>query len=335
MTTRYLRRSLEGASFMKESALRGRSLLSWLEYTPDEIVQLLDVASRNKIRFVKTARRPLRFSGRTVTVLSGVEEPSLRVALETAFGEEGGRVIVLPVPDFANPAHIAIEDLSRILGRMTDCIFYGGGSHKHASVFATYSAIPVISAGTTDFIPLQILADLMTLKEERGSLKGSKLAFVGDCRGREARTLMTLCPKLGVDLSLVSSPETGIEESMFEICKPLARDAGTRIEFFDSVIAGVSGADAILSAAWLSGTSGSLPSGVHPQDYRVDTAVMVSTGKPNSIYLHGLPARKGEEVSLEVIEGPQSRILRQAENRKHIVRALLLELLPLPGKVRK
>jgi ornithine carbamoyltransferase len=183
--------------------------------------------------------------------------------------------------------------------------------------------------GLTDqFHPTQALADIMTLEENFGQAKGRSLCFVGDGRNNVARSLMVICAKLGVHFTLVTPPELNPDVALREQCAPLAAASGANI-VISADTAAVRDADAVYTDVWAS---------MGEEDkkderrrllspYQVNQALMDKSGRKDSIFLHCLPAVKGEEVTADIIDGPQSRAWDQAENRKHTIKAIMLATL--------
>jgi ornithine carbamoyltransferase len=193
---------------------------------------------------------------------------------------------------------------------------------------ARYSGVPVYNGLTDEFHPTQALADIQTLEENFGSLQGKKLCFVGDGRNNVARSLMVICSKLGICFTVITPPELNPDPALVERCAPLAKASGGGI-VITADLAAVQGADALYTDVWASmGEEAKKAERVKLlSPYQVNQALMDRTGRGDSIFLHCLPAIKGEEVSTDVIDGPQSRAWDQAENRKHTIKAIMLATL--------
>jgi ornithine carbamoyltransferase len=193
---------------------------------------------------------------------------------------------------------------------------------------ARYSGIPVYNGLTDQFHPTQALADMMTMDENFGDVKGKTLCFTGDGRNNVARSLMVICSKLGVNFTVVTPNELAPDKTLCETCAGFASASGANIRITDD-IAAVEGADVLYTDVWTSmGEEDKKDERLRLlSPYQVNQAVMKRTGKPESIFLHCLPAVKGEEVTKEVIDGRQSRAWDQAENRKHTIKAIMLATL--------
>jgi ornithine carbamoyltransferase len=305
--------------------LKGRSLLTWLDYSPEEIRHLLNLSKK-----VKTEQKGAfqRFTGKTLALLFEKRSTRTRCAFETAFGEEGGHPVFLSTADIQLGAKESLEDTARVLGRMFSAIQFRGFKQETAQTLAQYSGVPVYNGLTDQFHPTQALADIMTLEESFGSALGKTLCFVGDGRNNVARSLMVICSKLGVHFTVVTPPELNPDAALREKCAPLAAASGAQITvtayFFN-----VSATTEIYTDVWVSmGEEDKKAERVRLlSPYQVNQALMDKTGRKDSIFLHCLPAVKGEEVTADVIDGPQSRVWDQAENRKHTIKAIMLATL--------
>ena len=266
---------------MKPASLRGRSLLTWIDYTPEEIRFLLDFAKKIKAQSVKGRRRQ-RFKGKTLAMIFEKRSTRTRAAFETAFGEEGGHPVFLSSQDLRLGSGESVEDTARVLGTMFDAIQFRGFSQEHARILAKYSGLPVYNGLTDEFHPTQSFSDIFTMEEEFGSCKGRKLCFVGDGRNNMSRSLMVICAKLGVDFSLASPPALRPGEAMLDLCLPFARDSGAKIEISDSISAAAKGADVIYTDVWASMGEEHLKESRAEllAEYRVDASVMEASGKP-------------------------------------------------------
>ncbi|MDR2718481.1 MAG: ornithine carbamoyltransferase [Treponema sp.] len=307
--------------------LKGRSLLTWLDYSAEEIRYLLDLSKKVKAESKKGKIRQ-RFTGKTLALLFEKRSTRTRCAFETAFGEEGGHPVCLSGADIHLGEKESIEDTARVLGRMFSAIQFRGFKQETVETLSKYSGVPVYNGLTDLFHPTQALADIMTLEESCGSSKGKLLCFVGDGRNNVARSLMVICSKLGVHFTIVTPPELNPDAAICEQCAPLAAISGAKITVTADTAA-VSGADAVYTDVWASmGEEDKKEERTKLlSPYQVNQPLMKKTGRADSIFLHCLPAVKGEEVTPDVIDGPQSRAWDQAENRKHTIKAIMLATL--------
>jgi ornithine carbamoyltransferase len=314
-----------------ESPWKGKSLLSLADYSPQDIRQLLDLSHTvKKEKRAGGARR--RFEGKTLALIFEKRSTRTRCAFETAFGEEGGHPVFLSTQDIQLGTKESIEDTARVLGRMFDAIEFRGFRQETVEALARYSGVPVYNGLTDTDHPTQVLADLMTLEEEFGRLKGTKLVFAGDGRNNVARALMIGCAKMGVNYAIISPKSLFPDDGLLARCQVFADAAGSKISLTDDTGAELSGADAVYTDVWVSmGEEAKSEDRMRLlRPYQVDDAFMRKTGRPDTIFLHCLPAVKGNEVTADVIDGPASRAWEEAENRKHTIKALMLATLQVP-----
>jgi len=314
-----------------KSGLKGRSLLTLMDWTPEEVRSILDLSHKVK-KERQTGKLPQRFRGRTIALLFEKRSTRTRCAFETAFGEEGGHPVFLSSEDLHLGVKETLEDTARVLGRMFDAIQYRGFRQSTVETLAAWSRVPVYNGLTDEWHPTQVLADLMTMEEVFGTLGGRKLAFVGDGRNNVANTLLVGCTQMGVNISIAAPPSLSPLAERVEWAVAMGRRTGAKVEVVADPASGVSGADVVYTDVWVS--MGEEDKGAERiallSPYQVNQELMEKTGKKDSVFLHCLPAVKGKEVSEEVIEGPSSRVWDEAENRKHTVKALMLATLDAP-----
>jgi len=311
-------------------SLLGRSLLTWLDYSPEEIHYLLDISRKVKAE-CRNGVVSRRFEGKTLAMLFEKRSTRTRCAFETAFGEEGGHPVFLSTTDIQLGAKESVEDTARVLGGMFSAIQFRGFKQENVEILARYSGVPVYNGLTDLFHPTQALADIMTLEESFGPCRGKKLCFVGDGRNNVARSLMVICAKLGIHFTVISPPELFPAEALARQCENFIAESCAIINVTSEMIA-LDGADAVYTDVWASmGEEGKKKERVRLlKPYQVNQALMEKTGRADTIFLHCLPAVKGEEVTADVIDGQQSRAWDQAENRKHTIKAIMLATL-IPG----
>ncbi|MDR0400770.1 MAG: ornithine carbamoyltransferase [Treponema sp.] len=312
---------------MAAENFKGRSLLTWLDYSAEEIRYLLDLSRRVKEEAKKGGVRR-RFSGKTLALIFEKRSTRTRCAFETAFGEEGGHPVFLSSQDIHLGLKESLEDTARVLGRMFSAIQFRGFKQSTAEILSRYAGVPVYNGLTDSFHPTQVLADLQTLEENFGDCAGKKLCFVGDGRNNVARSLIVICAKMGVNFTVVTPPELNPDQALLDLCEPLARSSGAEIRISKD-LAEVRGAHALYTDVWTS-----MGEEARQEErkrllrpYQVDQALMDRTGRKESIFMHCLPAVKGEEVVAAVLDGPQSRAWDEAENRKHTIKAIMLATL--------
>ena len=310
-----------------ETPFKGRSLLNWIDWTPSEIEQILDYAILVK-KQSHAGEIHQRFLGKTIALIFEKRSTRTRSSFETAFGEEGGHPVFMSTDDIQLGGKESVRDTARVLGRMFSAIEFRGFKQQHVEELAQYSGIPVINGLTDEFHPTQALADVMTLKEHFGYLKGLKMAFCGDGRNNVARSLMIICSKLGIDFAIYSPKELFPDKQILEISKPFAEKSGAKISISDEISV-VKRSNCLYTDVWVSMGEEALKDErtrlLSP--FQVNSDLMASTENAESIFLHCLPAVKGQEVTEEVFESSQSKVWEQAENRKHTIKAIMLALI--------
>ncbi|MDR2536208.1 MAG: ornithine carbamoyltransferase [Treponema sp.] len=314
---------------MEPTNLKGRSLLTWLDYSEMEIRYLLDLSKQVKAENQRGEIHQ-RFTGKTIALLFEKRSTRTRCAFETAVGEEGGHPVFLSTADIQLGAKESVEDTARVLGRMFDAIQFRGFKQSTVEILAAYSGVPVYNGLTDRFHPTQVLADIQTLEENFGSIQGRKICFVGDGRNNVARSLMVICSKLGIHFSVVTPARLNPDPDLIKVCTILAESSGAQLRITED-LQEVKGADALYTDVWVSmGEEAQKEERLRLlRPYQVNQSLMDKTGRKDTIFLHCLPAVKGEEVTPEVIDGPQSRAWDEAENRKHTIKAILLATLSL------
>ena len=305
--------------------LMGRSLLTSADFSAAEIRGILDLARR-----VKKERRSgkilQRFKGKALALLFEKRSTRTRCAFETAFGEEGGIPVFLSTVDIHLGSKEPIEDTARILGGMFDAIQFRGFKQKTAEILAQYSGVPVYNGLTDDWHPTQLLADLMTLEEACGGLAGKRMAYMGDGRNNVANSLLVGCAIMGVHIVVVAPQELHPAAEYVALAKDAAAKTGAEILVTSDIDKGLAGADAVYTDVWVSmGEEDKSADRIRLlTPYRVTVDAMKKTGREDSIFLHCLPAVRGNEVTAEVLDGPRSLAWEQGENRKHTIKALML-----------
>lgn len=309
---------------MKLSDLKGRSLVNWKDWSREEILFLLELSHSVK----KSSRNKdvhQRFVGKTLALLFEKRSTRTRCAFETAFGEEGGHPVFLSSQDIQLGAKESVEDTARVLGRMFSAIEFRGFKQATVEILARESGVPVYNGLTDEYHPTQVLADVMTLQETFGKAEGRTLCYVGDGRNNVARSLLVISSKLGINCTVISPERLTTDKPLLETIAPWARESGARIRV-TSDLAAVAGADAVYTDVWVSmGEEAKRDERIALlSPYQVNEDLIRRTGNPACVFLHCLPAVKGEEVTVPVIEGSMSRVWDQAENRKHTIKAIML-----------
>ena len=325
--------------------LRGRDFLTLLDFTPKEIEHLLKVsATLKKQKRNHESHRHLK--GKQVALLFEKDSTRTRCAFEAGAKDLGMEATYIGPTGSQLGKKETIADTARVLCRMFDGIEYRGFGQKIVEDLAKYSTVPVWNGLTTEFHPTQMLADVMTIKEEFGHLKGIKLVFLGDANNNVGNSLMVVCSKLGMNFTCCAPKELFPKEELVNKCKDIAKETGASITMTENVKEGTKDADVIYTDVWVSmGESPELWKKridlLHP--YQVNKKVM-NNAKKSAIFLHCLPSfhnidttigreiydkygLKEMEVTDEVFESSQSRVFEEAENRLHTIKAVMLETL--------
>lgn len=306
---------------------KGRSLLTWLTWSARDIETILSLAHKVKSES-KNGEIHERFRGKTLAMIFEKRSTRTRSAFETAFAEEGGHPVFLSNDDIQLGSKESIEDTARVLGRMFSAIEFRGFSQKNVETLAKFSGVPVINGLTDDFHPTQVLADVMTIQEHFGKLRGLKLCFCGDARNNVAKSLMIICSKLGIDFAFFAPRELFPNDEIVSTCKRFANETGAKIEIANDISV-VKNADCLYTDVWVSMGEESLKTERKKllQGFQINDELMSATGKRDTIFLHCLPAVKGEEVTESVFESAHSFVFDEAENRKHTIKAIMLSLI--------
>lgn len=307
--------------------LKGRSLLTLKDFTPAEIEYLIDLAADLKEK-KKQGITGNSLKGKNIALI--FEKPSTRTRCAFTVGcvDEGGHPEYLGKNDIQLGHKESIEDTARVLGRIFDGIEFRGFKQETVEKLAKYSGVPVWNGLTDLYHPTQILADFLTLKEQFGKLPGLHLVFVGDGRNNMANSLMIGSGKLGINFTILAPKSLWPEGELVKTCKEYADAAGSTITITDDVEA-VKGADAIYTDVWCSMGEEDLAAEriALLKPYQVNQALMDKTGKKETIFLHCLPAVKGNEVTEEVFEKHSEVVFDEAENRMHTIKAVMVATL--------
>jgi len=304
---------------------RGRSLLTLLDLEAEDVSYLLELSHMLKAERL-AGQFQQRFGGRTLAMLFEKRSTRTRCAFETAFGEEGGCPVFLSSSDIQLGAKESIEDTARVLGRMFDCIMFRGFEQVTVEKLAEYSGVPVFNGLTDLYHPTQVLADLMTIEENLGDVDGLDFVYAGDGRNNMANSLMIGSALMGMNCTVLAPEELHPEGKLVETVRGLAERSGAEIRITSDRESAVDGANVIYTDVWASmGEEEQMKERIALlEPYRVDAAMLDQTGNPDVLFMHCLPAVKGNEVTFDVIEGPSSVVWDEAENRKHTIKALMV-----------
>jgi ornithine carbamoyltransferase len=314
----------------KPGSLRGRDLLSVADLSRDEVERLFaraaDLKAEDRARRERGTPAATPLVGRTLAML--FQKPSLRtrVTFEAGMNQLGGHAIYL-TEDVVMGARESVRDVARNLDRFVDAIVARTGPHEVVLELAAQASVPVINGLTLREHPCQALADVFTIHERFGSLAGRTLAFVGD-GNNVYHSLALLGALLGMEIRLAHPAEYGPNPRIVELARTIAAAHGGSLAFGDDPDEVVRGADVVYTDAWTS--MGQEAETEARRDafaaYRVDDDLLDAAG-PQAVAMHCLPAHRGEEITSAVMDGPRSIIWDQSENRLHVQKALLVELL--------
>ncbi len=307
-----------------------RHLLSLAELTSDEVWHLLTLARDLKEEWKAGGNRPL-LRGRTLGLL--FQKPSLRtrVSFEIGMVHLGGYALYLSPNEVRLGVRESVPDVARVLSRYVDGIMARVFAHAHVEELAQFSRVPVIN-GLSDYShPCQALADLLTIWEVKGRLQGIRLAYVGD-GNNVARSLAFAAALTGMEMVIASPEGYQLDAETVARARALAEQGGGRLTLTTDPVAAVRDADVVYTDVWTSmgqEDEAERRRAIFPP-YQVNTALMAHA-RPDAIVMHCLPAHRGEEITNEVADGPQSVIFDQAENRLHAQKGVLVWLLAPEG----
>ena len=328
--------------------LKGRHFLTLKDFTQEEIVWLLDLAADFKEK--KKNGVPVDcLRGKNVALIFEKNSTRTRCAFEVAAHDLGmGSTYLDPVSSQIGKKE-SIADTARVLGRMYEGIEYRGFGQEIVEELAKYAGVPVWNGLTNEDHPTQMLADLLTIREHLGRLKGLKLVYMGDARYNMGNSLMIACAKLGMHFTACTTKKYFPNEELVALCRGWAEESGGTVTLTEDVKEGTKNADVIYTDVWVSMGE---PDEVWEErihdltPYKVTAEVMRNAGE-NAIFLHCLPSfhdlktkigkEMGErfhltdmEVTDEVFESPQSLVFDEAENRMHTIKAVMAATLGMP-----
>ena len=307
--------------------LKGRSFLTLKDFTAEEILGLIDLAADLKAK-KKQGITGDSLKGKNIALI--FEKPSTRTRSAFTVGclDEGGHPEYMSREDIQLGHKESVEDTARVLGRIFDGIQFRGFKQDTVEKLAKYSGVPVWNGLTDEYHPTQILADVLTMKEQFGYLKGLKLVFVGDGRNNMANSLMIGSAKVGVHFTILAPKSLWPQQELVDLCREYAKESGSVIEISDD-LAAVKDADAVYTDVWCSmGEEDKAAERVAIlRPYQVNQELMDKTGKTSTIFLHCLPAVKGNEVSEDIFDKFADVVFDEAENRMHTIKAVMVATL--------
>lgn len=325
--------------------LKGRNFLKLMDYTPEEIIYLIDLAEKLK-KEKKEGVLHNRLAGKNIALIFEKTSTRTRCSFEVAAHDLGMHVTYLDPSGSQIGKKESIADTARVLGRMFDGIEYRGYGQEIVEELAEYAGVPVWNGLTNEFHPTQMLADMLTIREHFGRLKDIKLVYMGDARYNMGNSLMVACAKLGMHFVACTSKNYFPEKKLVEYCENLAKETGATITLSEDAMEATRGADVIYTDVWVSMGE---PDEIWAErirelkPYQVNRKIMENAGS-QAIFMHCLPAfhdlktvigREVHdkfgldeiEVTDEVFESSQSVVFDEAENRMHTIKAVMLATL--------
>lgn len=321
--------------------LKGRHFLKLLDFTPEEIRYLIDLAAELKEK-KKNGIAHDELRGKNIALIFEKTSTRTRCSFEVAAHDLGMHATYLDPSASQIGKKESIADTARVLGRMFDGIEYRGYGQEIVETLAKYAGVPVWNGLTNEYHPTQMLADMLTIREHKGKLKGLKLVYMGDARYNMGNSLMVTCAKLGLHFTACTHRDFFPEHTLVETCRKIAAENGGTISLTEDATEGTRGADIIYTDVWVSMGE--------PEEawkeridklmpYQVNRRIMENAG-PQAIFMHCLPAyhdlntEVGREVhekfglseievTDEVFEGAQSIVFDEAENRMHTIKAVM------------
>jgi len=308
------------------ASLKGRDILSLRNYTQDELYGLLAKAIELK-RQLKNGLPHRYLEGKTIAMIFHKPSSRTRISFETAASHLGIHPIFMRDEEIQLGVREPINDIGRVLDGYVDAVVIRTFEQGDVEELAAHTDIPVINALTDSYHPMQSLADLMTILELKDRLTGLKLAYVGD-GNNVAHSLLVVAGKLGINMTIACPPGYEPDSEVVDFATSSIRNLNHTITVTDDPFEAARDADIIYTDVWASmGQEAERDKRLKVfRPYQVDSTLMASA-KPSAIFMHCLPAHRGEEVSGEVMDGAQSVVFQQSENRLHTAKAALVSLI--------
>jgi ornithine carbamoyltransferase len=326
----YLSVRLQNALWEAHRTLRGRDFLTFSDVTSSELERLIRLAvvlkEAQKANFVHTL-----LAGKTVGLIFDKSSTRTRVSFEVGMLQLGGHALFLPGNHLQTGRGEPIEDTAQVMSRYVDGVMIRTFEQEHVQRFADYASVPVINGLTDEFHPCQLMADALTILEHKGRLGGITVAYVGDGNNL-ANSWLQIAPKLGMNIRIATPSGYAPMPTVIEEAKFYAVQGGTEVLVTTDPLRAVEGADVIYTDTWVSMGDEDQANDrlAHFQGYQVNEE-LACHAQPDFLFMHCLPAHRGEEVSADVIDGVHSVIFDQAENRLHAQKAILAALLADAG----
>ncbi len=322
-------------------SLYGRNLLTLMDFSKDEIKEMLDTAARLKYEKKNGISHEV-LKGKNIVLLFEKDSTRTRCAFEVACHDLGMNPVYIGSSGSQMGKKESIKDTARVLGRMFDGIEYRGFSQSIVETLSAYSNVPVWNGLTNEFHPTQVLADLLTIQEEKGHLEGLKMVYFGDARYNMGNSLMVGASKMGMNFVACAPKELWPNKELVDKCEIFAKESNGSVKLTEDIDEAIEDADIVVTDVWVSmGEDDSVWEERIKllKPYQVNSELMAKA-KEDTIFLHCLPSfhnletkigmevykkfnENGLEVTEDVFEGPKSRVFDEAENRLHTIKAVM------------
>lgn len=311
---------------VKPSIFKGKHVLRIDEFNGDELRLLLQTASKMK-QWQKEGYEFLPLKGKTLGLIFDKASTRTRVSFEVGMYQLGGISMYMNGRDLQLGRGEPISDTAKVLSRYVDAVMIRTFSHADVEEFARHATVPVINGLTDQFHPCQALADMLTIMEHKGRLEGIKIAYLGD-GNNVAHSLILISALLGVEIRVATPKGYEVSSEVIKLATLYAGKSGGRVLFTQDPVEAVRDADVLYTDVWTSmgqeAETEQRLSALSP--YQVNEA-LVQYASPDYLFMHCLPARRGEEVTADIIDGAHSVVIDQAENRMHAQKALLVSVM--------
>lgn len=307
-------------------SLKGKDLLSIYDLEVGEVATILDVSK--KLKKMHQLGIPHKYlAGKTLGMIFSKASTRTRVSFEVGFWHLGGHSIYLNDLSSQVGRGEPIRDTARVLSRYVDGIMIRTFSHESVEELAKYATIPVINGLTDKLHPCQALTDIFTVQEYKNTIKGRTMVYVGDGNNM-AHSLMFACAKVGMNITVASPKNYQPDPEITRLSQEIAATTGAVVKIMDDPMAAAVNADVLYTDVWASMGMEEEQNirQVAFRDYQINSA-MLKVAREDAIVMHCLPAHRGEEITDEVLEGPQSVVFDQAENRLHVQKAIMALLM--------
>ncbi|MGG1401410.1 ornithine carbamoyltransferase [Bacillus salipaludis] len=311
----------------KQFNFKGKNFLQLSDFTTDEILYLLDVAVELKAMQKQGKPHPY-LSGQVLGMIFDKSSTRTRVSFEVGMMQLGGQAIFLSSKDSQLGRGESISDTAKVLSRYVDALMIRTFTHESIEEFAHHAEIPVINGLTDLQHPTQVMADLLTILEHKGKLAGLKMCYIGDGYNNMAHSLLEGALKVGIDISIASPEGYMPNQTIVENAEQIAKETGAQITITHNPVEAIQDADVVVTDVWTSmGQEAETEKRLKAFEGFQVNEDLCKHAKSDFIFLHCLPAHRGEEVTAELIDGPHSVVFDEAENRLHAQKAILKEFL--------